>query len=87
MAGKERPEFCTDEMLVFLDDLRESGETNMFGAGRYIDEEYPELADGDVRSYRSSARAGKVLSYWMDSFAERHGLAGSHKVGEEPRSV
>ena len=31
-----RPEFVTDEHLLFLDELRESGEINMFGAAQNI---------------------------------------------------
>lgn len=67
-----RPEYCTDEMLVYLDELRESGETNMFGAGPYLDEEFPELRKGDKRSFHSSERARSVLSYWMKTFSQRH---------------
>jgi hypothetical protein len=29
-----------DEVNLFLDDLRDSGVTNMYGAARYIQEEY-----------------------------------------------
>ena len=36
----DRPEIVTDEMLEYLDDLRESGETNMFGAGPYVQREF-----------------------------------------------
>ena len=32
----KRPENITDEMLEFLDDLRESGDTNMFGARPWV---------------------------------------------------
>ena len=56
---KERPAFCTDEHLVYLDDLRVSGETNMFGARPYLMDEFPEL---------TSNEAGAVLGYWMKSF-------------------
>jgi len=59
----ERPEFVTEEMLDFLDLLRESGVTNMFGARPYVEEEFPEL---------ESDQAGKVLVYWMHTFSERH---------------
>lgn len=70
MAETERPEFCTDEMLDYLDCLRESGATNMFGAGRYLEEEYPELAEGS-RSYRAGPKASAVLQYWMKTFGKR----------------
>jgi len=67
-----RPDFCTDEMLKFLDDLRESGETNMLGAGPYLDSEFPELWVGmdSPRDYRSSPHAGEVLMYWMKTFGQ-----------------
>ena len=60
---KERPDFVTEEHLEFLDELRESGVTNMFGAGSYIEEAFPELSESQAR---------KVLIYWMSSFGERH---------------
>lgn len=66
-----RPEFCTDEMLEFLDELRESGITNMYGAGPYLEEEFPvTLADPHPRSFRSSEKAGEVLLYWMKTFGK-----------------
>ena len=32
-----RPDEATDDVLEYLDDLRDSGATNMFGAGEYIE--------------------------------------------------
>ena len=49
----DRPEEVTEEMLVYLDELRESGETNMFGARPYVAQEFglkPEVA-GRVLAY------------------------------------
>ena len=60
---EERPEYLTDEMLTYLDDLRESGDTNMYGAASYLKSEFLEL---------NKSQAGVVLGYWMDTFAERH---------------
>jgi len=54
----KRPKFVTDEHLEYLDDLRESGETNMFGAGLYLVDEF----EMDKRTAR------EVLSYWMSTF-------------------
>jgi hypothetical protein len=65
-----RPDFCTEEMLEFLDDLRESGATNMFGAAPYLADEFPDLAN-DCASFHSSPKAREVLGYWMHSFDER----------------
>lgn len=59
----ERPDFVIDEHLVYLDALRESGITNMYGAVPYLRNAYPKL---------SREKAVKVLSYWMESFTERH---------------
>lgn len=53
-----RPDGCTDAMLKFLDELRESGVTNMFGAGPYLSREYG----------LSKNKAREVLSYWMQTF-------------------
>ena len=49
-------------MFEYLDDLRESGKTNMFGAGQYLEIAF----DLDRREARS------VLTEWMATFAERH---------------
>jgi hypothetical protein len=57
-----RPESATDEVLEYLDDLRESGETNMFGAAAYL--------EVDFDYSRAEARA--ALLYWMHTFSERH---------------
>ncbi len=38
-----RPDYMTDEMLSYLDALRESGATNMMGAAPYLQAEFPEL--------------------------------------------
>ena len=67
----EQPMFCTDEMLIYLDELRESGETNMWGGGPYLDREFPELPEG-YRGFHSSPMAMQILSYWMKTFGERH---------------
>lgn len=48
--------------LEYLDGLRESGETNMFGATSYVQSEF------DVDKHE----AKKILSYWMKTFDTRH---------------
>jgi len=66
MSGNEvveRPEFVLEEHLRFLDFLRDSAVTNMFGATPYLQEIYPEL---------TKLQARKVLTYWMKTFSERH---------------
>ena len=46
------------EVFLFLNDLRDSGETNMFGAAPYIQEEF--------EVDKSTSR--KLLTIWMDNF-------------------
>ena len=58
---KPRPEFVTDEHLRFLDALRESGQTNMFGAAPYI----ADLFEIPMQQAR------KILTYWMRTFTTR----------------
>lgn len=55
----ERLPVIKNEHLEFLDNLRESGDTDMFGARPFLQDEYPEL---------SPREAGKVISYWMETF-------------------
>ena len=52
-----------EEIFVFLDNLRESGVTNMYGAAPYIVENYDDV---DIKTARS------LLSEWMNTFEERH---------------
>ncbi len=62
MATKiERPDFVEDDHLEFLDELRESGETNMYGARSYLMKEY---------DYLDKKEAAAILTYWMKSFGE-----------------
>lgn len=51
-----------EEYFEYLDDLRESGEINMFGASPVL----ADVFDIDKREAR------KVLKEWMDTFEERH---------------
>jgi len=60
---ESRPDIVTDEHLEYLDNLRESGETNMFGARPFLMSEFPALSKNE---------AVEVLHYWMLSFGERH---------------
>jgi len=61
-TNEPRPEIVTDEHLDYLDELRESGVTNMLGAAPYLADAF-EMDKQDAR---------KVLSYWMASYGERH---------------
>jgi len=55
-----RPENVTDDHLDYLDNLRESGVTNMFGAGEYLEEEFN----------LDRKEAKEILLYWMASFGK-----------------
>jgi hypothetical protein len=48
------------DMHTFLNDLRDSGVTNMFGAGSYLQDEFG----------LDKKEAGQVLANWMKSFGE-----------------
>lgn len=53
---------ATQEHLAYLDILRESWATNMYGATPYLMNTFPDL---------TREEAGKVLMEWMDTFSER----------------
>ena len=64
---KQIPSFIKDDeelsgYLEFLDDLRSSGVTNMYGAGTYIQEVF------GIGNNVST----EILRYWMDTFSKRH---------------
>ena len=54
----ERPKIVTDSHIEYLNDLRESGETNMFGAISYIENEF-DVGKSDAKT---------ILMYWMKQF-------------------
>lgn len=62
----ERPDVVTSEHIEYLDELRESGEVNMGGAGPYIQAVF----NTDKRIARI------ILKYWRDTFPERHSADG-----------
>jgi len=51
-----------EEVNEYLDDLRESGVTNMFGAGIYLEQAFG-MTKSDAR---------KALTTWMTTFSDRH---------------
>ena len=53
-----RPDVVTDEHLEYLDALRESGATNMFGAGAWLRGEFG----------LTEKESHVVLDYWMGTF-------------------
>ena len=70
MRSKIRPTVCKNEHLEYLDILRETGVTNMFGARPWLQNAYPDLSKIDARD---------ILLYWMDSFSDRHISNGKDK--------
>jgi hypothetical protein len=58
----DRPDLVTQKHLELLDDLRDSGYTNMFGAGRCLMREFSV----------SRSESHIILKYWIDTFQERH---------------
>lgn len=59
----ERPAIVTEKHLKYLDNLRKSGVTNMFGATPYLMRAFKKLKKDEARD---------VLLYWMRTFEERH---------------
>lgn len=51
-----------DRYFEYLDRLRESGDTNMFGAGKYLEEEFSLSTD----------EAHEILVEWIKTFSDRH---------------
>lgn len=62
MSEIKKPLVLRECHLLYLDELRESGDTNMFGARPYLVDEFSDLTPEE---------AGQVLSYWMKTFGER----------------
>ena len=54
----EDPEETLEQALEYLDNLRESGRINMFGAAPWLEEEF---------SFPKQVAKG-VLGYWMEQF-------------------
>jgi len=67
----KRPDYLEQGHLEYLDMLRDSGETNMFGASIYLTGEMgmTGLEDVELLSYEEAI---EVLSYWMKTFDKRH---------------
>lgn len=61
MTGSPFSFYNLCDYFEYLDDLRKSGRTNMFGAAPYLAAEYPDL---DIRTARL------VLKLWTDTFSD-----------------
>lgn len=60
MTKQTRPASVDDERLEYLDDLRDSGATSMFGAGAYLQRDFGV----------DKPTASEILGYWMDTFGD-----------------
>lgn len=60
-----------EEYYEYLDQLRESGITNMFGAAPYLREEFPDL---------DRQMAKEIVLDWMHTFGKRHLDVGARTV-------
>jgi len=58
----KRPNYLATAHLEFLDDLRESGAVNMFGASSYLRTEFPLL---------TREQAKKIWVYWAETFGQK----------------
>jgi hypothetical protein len=56
------PKVNREEMFVYLDNIRETGKINMFGAAPYLQDAFG----------LSRYEAKDILLEWMDTFSERH---------------
>ena len=66
-----------DEMFQYLFDLQESGITNMFGSGPYVEREFPHLDKKEVRD---------VVMEWMSNYEAIHARMGIESKANE-RSI
>jgi hypothetical protein len=57
-----------DEMMGYLDTVRETGAVNMFGAAPWLADAY----DLPIKEARV------VLKHWMDTYGERHPQKEQH---------
>lgn len=60
---EELPVKLKEKHLKYLDTLRETGVTNMFGARPWLMNAFKNL---------SKQEASDILAYWMKTFEERH---------------
>ena len=63
MSGYEFADNTEQSVFLFLDELRKSGACNMFEAGNYVRDNYPELEKRKVQD---------LVVKWMKTFGERN---------------
>ncbi len=62
MPTKKLTKKLENEYFEYLDELRKSGITNMYGARPYLESEFG----------LDKETAGDILKKWMDTFSDRH---------------
>ena len=67
---RQRPSFCAEDHLDYLDELRDSGEINMWGAAEYL----------ELNFALTREEAAAIWAYWTRTYKERH-----PKVSMQPR--
>jgi hypothetical protein len=65
-----RPSIVSEAHLEYLDDLREGGTINMWGAGSHLEAEFS----------LTRVESGITLMYWIKSFDERHSDPAQRKL-------
>jgi hypothetical protein len=61
MIAPSRPSNIREDYLSYLDNLRDSGATNMFHAGPYFMQEFPEI---------NRTQAREIILYWMKTHSQ-----------------
>lgn len=62
----KKPDCCKEIHLNYLDELQQSGITNMYGAESYLVKEF-NLPQSEARN---------ILRYWMFIYNDRHQVDG-----------
>jgi len=68
------------EVMIYLNDLRDSGETNMYGAVPYILSEFEDIYSEEELNKQEASR---ILSLWMKNFNED----GSYSEVNENKTI
>lgn len=61
MTAVNKPAHVTEEMLSYLDELRDSGKVNMYGAAPHIEQKFT----------LTMTEAREALAYWIKTYSQR----------------
>lgn len=67
MTAVNKPAHATEEMLSYLDELRESGKVNMYAAAPHIEQKFT----------LTMTEARQALAYWMKTYNQKKATKGS----------